>query len=219
MPTYDGVKGWIAEDHERPRALLVVDVQNDFCEGGALAVTGGNKVAVDIANMLTPDLGGRPRHRYDHVAATLDWHVAPGAHFNDEPNYRTTWPHHCVAGTVGAELNPALEAVGIGTKFRKGRFTAAYSGFEGRWLGQDLDSWLGRRGIKEIDVVGLALDYCVLATALDAQKLGYETAVLLPFTAAVNPDNANAVIDQLQTAGVRIWPRVSALTSPNTTEG
>jgi len=109
------------------KALVIVDVQNDFCEGGSLAVAGGAAVAGGLTEHLR-------RHRADYalVAATRDYHVNPGAHFAAEPDYRDSWPVHCVAGTEGAELHPGLDRSGVDEVFDKGRDTAAYSGFEAR---------------------------------------------------------------------------------------
>jgi nicotinamidase/pyrazinamidase len=109
------------------RALVIVDVQNDFCEGGSLAVTGGGAVARAISACLAgPDGGG-----YAHVVATQDYHIDPGAHFSAEPDFETTWPPHCVAGTPGADFHPDLDVTRIEQVFRKGQHAAAYSGFEG----------------------------------------------------------------------------------------
>ena len=108
------------------RALIIVDVQNDFCEGGTLAVSGGSDLAGAISEYVDAHHG-----EFDHVVATQDWHIDPGAHFSDDPDYVDSWPKHCVAGTRGAELHPDLDTEYIQAYFRKGQFTAAYSGFEG----------------------------------------------------------------------------------------
>ncbi|HHX86263.1 MAG TPA: isochorismatase family protein, partial [Actinomycetales bacterium] len=135
------------------RTLVVVDVQNDFCEGGSLAVTGGAAVATRIAALLSGD------HGYRHVLATRDHHVDPGDHFSPEPDYVDSWPPHCVAGTPGALLRPELADVTFDAVFDKGAYTAAYSGFEGAdAAGTGLGDWLARRGVDAIDVVGIATD-------------------------------------------------------------
>ncbi|MET3949811.1 isochorismatase family protein [Arthrobacter sp. UYEF36] len=108
------------------RALIIVDVQNDFCEGGSLAVEGGAELAGAISEYVDAHHG-----QFDHVVATQDWHIDPGAHFSDSPDFVDSWPKHCVAGTRGAELHPDLDTEYIQAYFRKGQFTAAYSGFEG----------------------------------------------------------------------------------------
>lgn len=182
-------------------ALIVVDVQNDFCEGGALAVDGGDQVANRIAQSLVPQT-------YDFCVSTQDWHVDPGHHFSATPNYDTTWPAHCVAGTEGAELNPRLETVRFDANFRKGRFTAAYSGFEGRWLGLTLEEWLRRRKVDQVDIVGIATDYCVKATAIDAAKLGFSPRVLVPYTAGVAPATTADALEEMAAFGVRVLQTV-----------
>jgi nicotinamidase/pyrazinamidase len=145
-------------------ALIVVDVQNDFCEGGSLPVTGGAAVAAAITAHIAA--GG-----YDHVVATRDYHVDPGAHFSESPDFVTSWPVHCVAGTPGASFHPELDVAGIEAVFSKGAHAAAYSGFEGAAPdGRALAEWLRARGVGTVDVVGIATDHCVRATALDAAR-------------------------------------------------
>lgn len=182
------------------RALIVVDVQVDFCEGGALGVAGGNAAAEAIADLLGTD------HGYDYVVATRDHHIDPGAHFSDEPDYVDSWPPHCVVGTAGQELHPALVDIDFDAIFDKGSFEAAYSGFEGTVGGSEagdvLSEWLADREVEEVDVCGIATDFCVRATALDAQAEEYETTVLTELTAAVHPENLDAVRDELVEAGV-----------------
>jgi len=114
------------------RALLIVDVQNDFCEGGSLAVAGGAELAGEISEYLDAHHG-----QFDHVVATQDWHIDPGTHFSEEPDFEDSWPRHCVAGTRGAELHPNLDPEYIQAYFRKGQFAAAYSGFEGLLAPED----------------------------------------------------------------------------------
>jgi len=179
------------------RALIVVDVQNDFCEGGSLAVSGGAAVARGISTRLAGD------HGYAQVVATKDFHVDPGAHFSEHPDYAQTWPRHCVAGTAGSDFHPDLDTSAVAEVFRKGAHAAAYSGFEGTDKdGTPLADWLRRRGIDAVDVVGIATDYCVRATALDAARHGFATRVLLDLTASVAPDSAARTIDEFRAAGV-----------------
>ncbi len=182
------------------RALIVVDVQNDFCEGGSLAVTGGAAVAAAISARLRT--GG---DRWDHVVATRDHHVDPGAHFSEHPDFVDTWPPHCRTGTPGASFHPELDVAPIEAVFDKGRFTAAYSGFEGRTPeGAALRDWLAERGVTEVDVVGIATDHCVRATALDAAGAGFATTVLLDLCAGVAPDSTDRALAELRAAGVTV---------------
>lgn len=178
------------------RALIVVDVQNDFCEGGSLAVTGGAAVAAAISAYLA-------NSDYDHVVATRDAHRDPGAHFAAKPDYVDTWPPHCVVGTPGAEFHPALDTQRVEAVFDKGAFAAAYSGFEGSTDdGTSLADWLRIRRVDAVDVVGLATDYCVRATAVDAQGEEFATRVLLDLTAGVAPETTEAALAEMTSAGV-----------------
>ncbi|WP_445185455.1 nicotinamidase [Pseudonocardia sp. Cha107L01] len=178
------------------RALIIVDVQLDFCEGGSLAVAGGASVAERI-NAVTG--------RYDQVVATRDYHVDPGDHFSATPDYVRSWPVHCVAGTAGAAFHPALDVAPIGAVFAKGGYAAAYSGFEGAEPGgAGLADWLRARQVTEVDVVGIATDYCVRATALDAVRAGFATAVLTDLTAGVAPSSTAAALDEMRSAGVTV---------------
>jgi nicotinamidase/pyrazinamidase len=183
------------------RALVIVDLQNDFCEGGSLAVTGGGSVARAIsARLAGPEGGG-----YGHVVATQDHHIDPGGHFSAEPDFETTWPAHCVAGTPGADFHPDLDTSRIEQVFRKGAHAAAYSGFEGAAPdGESLRSWLRERGVTSLDVVGIATDYCVRATAADAARAGLATRVLLGLTAGVAAATTRTALAQLREAGVEL---------------
>lgn len=187
------------------RALIIVDVQNDFCEGGSLAVAGGGEVAQRIAEHVRSH-----GHDYSAVVATADWHENPGPHFADEPDYVDTWPAHCVAGTPGAQFHPALAetAESADAVFRKGRQSAAYSGFEGSadedGQAVDLRTWLADCGVTAVDVVGIATDHCVRATALDAVRSGLRTRVLLDMTAGVADDTTTRALAQLREAGVEL---------------
>jgi nicotinamidase/pyrazinamidase len=181
------------------RALVVVDVQNDFCEGGSLAVTGGAAVAAAISEHVRTASAD-----YAHVVATRDHHIDPGAHFAEQPDFLDTWPAHCVVGTGGVELHPALDREPIEAVFDKGEYAAAYSGFEARSAGTPLADWLRERGVDAVDVVGIATDHCVRATALDAVGAGFATRVLLPLTAGVAEATTEAALEQLRTAGVEL---------------
>jgi len=187
------------------QALIVVDVQNDFCEGGSLAVAGGARVASDISALLHHWTRQDPKApAYDLVVATRDHHIDPGAHFAAAPDFLDTWPPHCVVGTDGVELHPDLDRGPIEAVFDKGEHAAAYSGFEGSADGVPLAEWLRERGVDAVDVVGLTTDYCVRATALDAVGQGFTTRVLLPLTAGVSEASTEAALDQLRTAGVEL---------------
>ena len=180
------------------KALVIVDVQNDFCEGGSLAVTGGAAVARRINDWLVGD------HGYAHVVATKDFHIDPGGHFSDHPDFVDSWPPHCVAGSPGAEFHPDLDTGPIEAVFTKGRYTAAYSGFEGATDdGTTLADWLRARGVDSVDVAGIATDYCVKATAADAAAAGLTTRVLLDLTAGVSPTTTAQAVESLRAAGVR----------------
>ncbi|HZB19882.1 MAG TPA: isochorismatase family protein [Blastococcus sp.] len=182
-----------------PRALIVVDVQNDFCEGGSLAVAGGTAVAAAITEHVRTSAGD-----YAHVVATRDHHIDPGHHFAEQPDFLETWPAHCVVGSNGVELHEALDRGPIEAVFDKGEYAAAYSGFEARSDGVALADWLRERGVDAVDVVGLTTDFCVRATALDAVGNGLATRVLLPLTAGVADGSTEAALEQLRTAGVEL---------------
>ncbi|MFF8864643.1 MULTISPECIES: isochorismatase family protein [unclassified Streptomyces] len=187
------------------RALIVVDVQNDFCEGGSLAVAGG----ADVAAAVTELIGQAGGTGYRHVVATRDHHIAPGGHFADNPDYVRSWPAHCVAGTEGVGFHPnfapAVASGAVDAVFDKGAYSAAYSGFEGAdENGLPLADWLREREITEVDVVGIATDHCVRATALDAVREGFRTQVLLDLTAAVAPGTTERALEELREAGVEL---------------
>lgn len=180
------------------RALVVVDVQNDFCEGGSLAVAGGAAVAAGISALLAGA-------DYPVVVATRDAHRDPGDHFSDQPDYVDHWPAHCVVGTPGAEFHPALDTQRIDAVFDKGAYQAAYSGFEGATAdGTGLADWLRRHDVDAVDVVGIATDHCVRATALDAASEGFATTVLLDHTAGVAPGTVSDALEEMRAAGVTL---------------
>jgi nicotinamidase/pyrazinamidase len=194
--------GRVAGEH---RALILVDVQNDFCEGGSLAVPGGAAVAARISNYV---LGHT--NEYAAIAATADWHDDPGEHFAEHPDFVDTWPPHCRVGSRGALFHPAAEPAfdHVQEIFRKGEHAAAYSGFEGFTTrgGEriSLAHWLRERAIQQIDIAGLATDHCVRATALDAAHEGFETTVLLDLSAGVAHETVNAALAAMTAAGVRL---------------
>lgn len=196
------------------KALIIVDVQPTFCEGGELGVEGGNAVAERIAEYVETH-----RNEYSYVAATQDWHVEPGRHWSDDPDYVDTWPVHGKAGTANAGLHPAIAALGIGHHFKKGQYSPSYSGFEGLedntdriptreevaadlTAGRTLANALEAAGITRVDVVGLAESHCVKETALDARKLGYETHVIEELTEPVSEKLGVDARRQMREAGV-----------------
>lgn len=184
-------------------ALIVVDVQNDFCEGGALGVTGGHDIADRVAQVLaTPG-------DYDFVVASQDWHTPGsdnGGHFADEPNFVTTWPTHCVADTHGAKLHASLDGVMFDSIVRKGMNAPAYSAFEGTDVasGTDLVAVLSAAQITNVDVVGLATDHCVKATAMDAAAAGFQTRVLEDLCAGVHPNTVATALMHMRDRNIRI---------------
>jgi nicotinamidase/pyrazinamidase len=180
------------------RALIIVDVQNDFCEGGSLAVTGAGAVVHAINALLAGN------HGYAHVVATKDYHVNPGAHFADQPDYVDTWPRHCVAGTTGADFHPELNTAPVEAVFHKGAYTAAYSGFEGATDHTSLTDWLRARGVDEVDIAGIATDYCVRQTAADATQAGFKTRVLVDLTAGVAPASTAEALEEMRGRGVEL---------------
>lgn len=203
------------------KALIIVDVQNDFCEGGSLAVNGGAAVAAAISEYLDAN-----QQQYDHIVATQDWHIEPGDHFSEAPDMVDSWPPHCRARTKGAEIHEDLDPEFIQAYFRKGQYTAAYSGFEGVLAPEDdvpsgdlkagqavtevldedaigLDDWLQSHDVEDVVVVGLATDYCVRATALDAVQAGYNTTVIAELTAGIAED-PEEVFEELEAAGVEV---------------
>ncbi|WP_323958742.1 isochorismatase family protein [Arthrobacter sp. JZ12] len=203
------------------RALIIVDVQNDFCEGGSLAVEGGAGVAQALSDYIDAQAG-----HYDYIIATQDWHIDPGSHFSDHPDYVDSWPVHCVADERGSQFHPNLETESFDAVFRKGQYEAAYSGFEGVLAPEDqvptgeqkmgaalattadeavsLDDWLRDHEVDEVAIVGLATDYCVRATALDAVGAGYTTRLLAEYTRPVHPDRTAEVLAELEDAGVEV---------------
>jgi nicotinamidase/pyrazinamidase len=182
------------------RALFIIDVQNDFTEGGALGVEGGAAVAAGIAKLLAehPD-------RYDVVFASRDWHDGDndnGGHFHPAPDYVDTWPAHCVSGTHGAEYHPALTVDEIDVHVRKGQGVPAYSIFEGTTDdGATVAAKLDELAVTDIDVVGIATDYCVRASALDALGAGRRVRVLTDLVAGVAPASSAAALEEIAAAG------------------
>jgi len=191
------------------RALIVVDVQNDFCEGGSLATQGGAEAACDIGRMLhhwSRRDPGAPD--YDVAVATRDHHVDPGDHFaapGAEPDFRTSWPPHCVVGTDGEAFHPNLDPQPFDAVFLKGEHEAAYSGFEGRASdGTPLADWLRHHEVTDVDICGIATDYCVRETTLDAVRHGFTVRVLTDLCAGVAPETTEQALADFRAAGVTV---------------
>ena len=185
------------------KALFIIDVQNDFTEGGALGVEGGVAVAEGIAELLAEDGSD-----YDVVFASRDWHDGDndnGGHFSDHPDFVDSWPVHCVAGTLGAEYHPAIDPESIDVHVRKGQGEPAYSIFDGHTVdGATMQEALDALAVDAVDVVGIATDYCVRASALDAVAAGLATRVLVPFVAGVAPESSAAALQELAAAGAEV---------------
>lgn len=192
-------------------ALIIVDVQNDFIEGGSLAVEGGKALAQRLAEHIKNDSIGD----FNHIAVTQDWHIEPGTHFSDTPDFIDSWPVHCRAGEKGAELEETLRDAlqvsaengkGVSISVRKGQFIAAYSGFEGvSEDGATLDEQLRDLGVTDVTIVGIATEHCVKATALDAAKNGYNTTVWTDYTVGINNELCDEALNvTLPDANVRV---------------
>ena len=198
------------------RALIVVDVQPTFCEGGELGVAGGNRIAQRIASYVQTHRAG-----YAYMATTQDWHIEPGAHWSDSPDYVDTWPVHGKAGTSNAELHPAIAALGIVHHFKKGQYAAAYSGFEGiedntdriqsrdevaaaQSEGRTLANALKAADISQVDVIGIAESHCVKETAIDAVKLGFRVTVFEDLTVPVSEELGVAARREMAAAGIAL---------------
>jgi len=188
-------------------ALIIVDVQNDFVEGGSLAVTGG----IDLANRLA-DFVKANHDKYDVIVTTQDWHIDPAGHFSDTPDFVDSWPVHCVADTQGAKIVENLANVLGGLvlnedvdliQVHKGEYMDAYSGFEGHLKGDNqyalLSNALKFAGVREVDVVGIATDYCVNATAKQAVENGFGATVLTDYCVGINAEK----IEELLTTGFK----------------
>ncbi|MEJ5928650.1 isochorismatase family protein [Corynebacterium sp. H128] len=187
---------------ENKHALLIVDTQNDFCPGGALPAEGGNLVGEKIADLVMSD------HGYDYVLATRDWHIDPGPHFSKKPDFVDTWPVHCKAGTLGAEFHPALELafqeLPPDAEFLKGQYTPVYSGFEGSCNGVLLEDYLREKGISHLDIAGIATDFVVRETAMDAIRRKFRVRILTDLVAQINADYGQLALDELSEAGAEL---------------
>lgn len=186
-----------------PTALIVVDLQRDFAEGGSLPVNGGLVLAQELYNHLVEE-----RDYYELIIATKDWHRNPGEHFSSKPDYINSWPIHCVADSPGAEFIAPFKVEDFDVVVYKGMEAAAYSGFEGsgEYDGHyvDLNQILIHNEITAVDVVGLATDFCVKATAIDAAKLGFSVNVPLRFCRGVSPVSTQAALDELRNYDIHV---------------
>ena len=188
-----------------PRALFIIDVQNDFTEGGALGVDGGEAVAAGISDLLAAHRGA-----YDMVFASRDWHDADndnGGHFatDEAPDFVDSWPVHCVAGTFGAEYHDELTTESIDFHIRKGQGQPAYSIFEGTAEeGGSVALLLDTHGITQIDIAGLATDYCVRASALDALEHGRDVRIITDLVAGVAPESSREALAEMARAGAEL---------------
>lgn len=218
-------------------ALIIVDIQKDFCEGGTLAVEGGAQTAALVTEYMN-----QCGQKFDVIATTRDWHIDPGPHFSDTPDFNDTWPVHCVAGTDGAELHEDLDPESIDAEFLKGQYDDGYSGFDGV-LGEPdmirsqdgmagpygataaaaaasddssitMDEWLRENRVENITVVGIATDHCVRATAMDASDAGYEVRVITNLTSGVLEQTTEAAIEEMEDSGVMLtdWPGAKTFT-------
>jgi nicotinamidase/pyrazinamidase len=192
------------------RALIVVDVQNDFCEGGSLPVAGGAATAAAISRHLAAGAGS-----YGHVVASRDFHVDPGGHFSASPDFVASWPPHCVVGTPGADFHDSFDTSRVEAVFSKGTHAAAYSAFEGAdKAGAQLAGWLRARDVDAVDVVGIATDHCVRATVVDAARAGLATRVLLNLTAGVAPATTERALAAMREAGAELTGTPVVATPP-----
>lgn len=199
-------------------AIIVVDVQNDFVDGSL-----GTDRGLEVARGINTWLGGLVHAEGEEAEAsdgssvasrplivgTKDWHIKPEGHFapeGEEPDYKDTWPVHCVADTHGAqvcaELNPEL----VDVWFHKGEYTAAYSGFEGHLAGEEqtLQQWLNSHEVENVTIVGIATDFCVRATALDALNAGFHVRIIEQLCSAVTEQGGKSAIQELEDAGAEI---------------
>jgi nicotinamidase/pyrazinamidase len=185
---------------ETKRALVIVDLQNDFCEGGSLGVDGGAEVARRVSTYVAEHAD-----EYELIVASRDYHREPGGHFSEDPDFHDSWPAHCVVGTDGAEFHPDFVIDRVDNVFSKGAYSAAYSAFEAvDDDGRTVEQVLRERGIDTVDLVGLATDYCVRSTTLDAVRVGFKARVLTEMAAGVNKDTTAAALDEMAAAGVEL---------------
>lgn len=183
------------------RALVIVDVQNDFCHG-SLATERGDEIAALIGAFQHSEQ--LQDNGYARIVATADNHIDPGAHFSKNPDFVDSWPAHCVAGTEGTQFHDEIDAQQFDAVFTKGEYSAAYSGFEGSFKDQSLADWLRSQDITHLDVCGIATDHCVRATVLDGLKEGFDVRVLTGLVAAVDNARGDEALAEMEAAGAEL---------------
>lgn len=192
------------------KALLAVDIQNDFVEGGALGCEGGKKVAADVKELIRES---KKDGTYALHISTQDWHkgggCTNGGHIEENPDYVDSWPGHCIAGTEGAEFCKPLEKSDFDYRILKGHETPSYSGFssnayESEDKSLSLVEILEREGVKAVDIVGIAFDYCVSQTATDARDKGFDVRVIKAYTATINKENEDKICEELRKDGIEV---------------
>ena len=203
VPSVGGPTGLVG--HGAARALVIVDVQRDFCEGGALAVPGGSELAALISRYVArASSSGAP---YAVVVTSQDWHIDPAGHFappGQEPDYASTWPRHCLAGGAGAVLHPDLDAPGA-LHIYKGQYAAAFSAFEGTDdQGRGLATLLGEAGVGHVDIVGIATSFCDKQTAMSSVALGFRTTLVTDLCVDVPGAPTSATLAELAGLGVHL---------------
>jgi len=177
-------------------ALIVVDVQPTFMEGGGLPVPHGEEVVSAINDLMS---------EFDYIITTQDWHIDSGEHISDEPDFVNSWPAHGIAGTNEAELHADLQHCLINFQVKKGQYDAGYSGFSGKTEDScTLEDILLKLGVEKVFVCGLATEYCVKATALDSKRLGFDTAVILSATRGVTPEGMKKAIREMCASGIEV---------------
>ena len=190
----------LTESTSERRALIVVDVQPTFCEGGELATEGANEIAHRVAAYAAAH-----RDRYTTVVTTQDWHIDPGEHFSDSPDFVDSWPPHGIADSPNAELHPALADLSPDARLKKGQYSHGYSGFDGAdEHGRSLATVLSEAEATEVDVVGLVESHCVKHTALDARRAGLAARVLTDLTIPVSAEQGELARKELAAAGVEL---------------
>lgn len=185
------------------KALIIVDIQNDFVEGGTLAVDGGKELATKVAEFVKGNL-----NEYNAIVTTQDWHIDPKGHWSDTPDYVDTWPVHCEANTFGSEIVQGLAETLGGLALNdhiktfimilKGEYLPAYSGFEGHLRGNNamgITEALDVVGVTEVDIVGIATDYCVKATAEQALEAGFKVNIIKELCVGINEENCKELFN------------------------
>lgn len=183
-------------------ALLIIDVQNDFCDGGSLGVPGGHRLATQISLHAKRYLAD-----YNLIVASADWHDADsdnGGHISDHPDYKESWPAHCIAETYGALFSPQLDMDILDYAIRKGQGRPSYSAFEGVTPGGlSLNDLLDNSSAETVDIVGIATEHCVQATAVDALIAGYNVRILDPLHLGIDEESVRLTRIALSNLGAK----------------